>query len=70
MGELSWADIAKVAELTNGQRDNKLWLDLRRFRLTGSNFGKIYNILNSDRQDYENVRAELFEERTSAIFPL
>ena len=61
MGELTWSDIEHVAELTIGQRDNTLWQELRRFRLTGSNFGKIYHALNSSNEDYTMIRSALFD---------
>ena len=69
MGEISWSDIEEVARLTNGQRDNTLWLDLRRFRLTGSNFGQIFNIQNSGREDYENIRSMLFDQKDLSKIP-
>ena len=61
MGELNWSDIEDVAELTSGQRDNAVWQELRRFRLTGSNFGKVYHAMNSTNQDYNMIRSDLFE---------
>ena len=69
MGELSWSDRERVAELTKGQRDNHIWKQLRQFRLTGSNFGKIYNTLQSERTDMDMLRSGLWDMKDLSHVP-
>jgi len=69
MGELLRADIWKVADLTRGQRTNELWKDLRRYRLTGSNFGKTFKGLSSCDTNIDKLRSDLFDSKDLSHIP-
>ena len=36
-------DVQLIQSMSVGQRNNPLWLDARQWRVTSSNFGRVYN---------------------------
>ena len=59
MEELTQGQIHYIAESTRGQRDNPLWHEMRRCRLTSSNFGLVLTALSSKRRMDYRLRAKL-----------
>lgn len=47
--KLSVSSIIKVAELTTGQTSNANWYNIRKYRLTASNFGKVISAINRNK---------------------
>ena len=60
MAELTSQQIQYIAERTRGQRQNLLWHEMRRCRLTASNYGLVLDAISSKRRMDYRVRDKLF----------
>ena len=69
MEPLTQTRIEEIAHLTVGQRDNPLWLEMRKARLTASNFGRVWTASQSGRANLDTLRSDITGGRDLSRIP-